>query len=145
MRIERQWHADWRNLWKDALDRANPGVICCELRESLLIEALYPLSSAATHPGELLKRIPTIGAIALALADVLPDLLGLSVSTFWAAGFGCRRHKSLRHALESIAMIFDFKSWPWSQELPMVLCGLSARPILLCTSLEHGRICPELV
>ena len=70
-RIEYQHHADWRNVWKAAFDRANPGVVCCELRESLLIEALYPLSLASAHPGVSLKRIPTIGAIALALADVL--------------------------------------------------------------------------
>ena len=87
MRIERQWHADWRNVWNAAFDRANPDVICCELRESLLIEALYPLSLASAHPGVLLKRIPTIGAIALALADLLRDLPGSSVSTVWAAGF----------------------------------------------------------
>ena len=86
-RIECQHHADWRNVWKDAFDRANPGVICCELRESSLIEALYPLSLASAHPGVSLKRIPTIGAIALALADVLRDLPGSSVSTVWAAGF----------------------------------------------------------
>ena len=87
MRIEYQHHADWRNVWNAAFDRANPGVVCCELRESLLIEALYPLSLASAHPGVSLKRIPTIGAIALALADVLRDLPGSSVSTVWAAGF----------------------------------------------------------
>ena len=86
-RIEYQHHADWRNVWKAAFARANPGVVCCELRESLLIEALYPLSLASAHPGVSLKRIPTIGAIALALADVLRDLPGSSVSTVWAAGF----------------------------------------------------------
>ena len=86
-RIECQHHADWRNVWKAAFDHANPGVICRELKETLLIEALYPLSLASAHPGVSLKRIPTIGAIALALADVLRDLPGSSVSTVWAAGF----------------------------------------------------------
>ena len=87
MRIERKWHADWRNLWKDAFDHANPDVMCRELKETLLIEALYPLSLASAHPGDSAKRVPTIGAIALALADALLDKPGSSLRRVWAAGF----------------------------------------------------------
>jgi hypothetical protein len=87
MRIERQWHADWRNIWKDAFDHANPGVICRELKEALLIEAFYPLSLASVRPGDSVKRVPTIGAIALALADALLDQPGSLLRRVWAAGF----------------------------------------------------------
>jgi hypothetical protein len=87
MRIERQWHADWRNLWKDAFDHANPGVMCRELKETLLIESFYPLSLSSVRPGDSVKRVPTIGAIALALADALLDQPGSSLRHVWAAGF----------------------------------------------------------
>ena len=87
MRIEHQWHAAWRNVWKRSFDHANPDVMCHELKESLLIEALYPLSFASANPGDLVKRVPTIGSIGLALADVLSDLTDSSVRHVWAAGF----------------------------------------------------------
>ena len=87
MRIERQWHADWRHVWKDAFDHANPDVMCRELKEALLIEALYPLSLASVLPGDSVKRIPTIGAIALALADALRGPPGSLIRRVWAAGF----------------------------------------------------------
>ena len=114
--------------------------------EGIVVDsALYLLSLALAHQGVSFKRILTIGAIAFALADLLRDLPGSSVSTIWAVGFSMSPSYTLRHALESIFMIFHLKSWPWSQELPLVLCGLSALPILLCPKLEHGRICRELV
>ena len=87
MRIERQWHSEWRNDWRFAFGKANPGVICQELKESLLIEALYPLSLASVNRGDSVKRIPTIGSIALALADALRNTPGSSVRHVWAAGF----------------------------------------------------------
>ena len=87
VRIERQWHTHWRNTWKRKFNGANSSVPCRELKESLLIEALYPLSLASVHPGKLVKRIPTIGSIALALVDVLRDIPGSSVRDVWAAGF----------------------------------------------------------
>ena len=87
MRIERQWHADWRNVWRDAFDHANPGFRHRELKETLLIESLYPLSLASVRPGDSVKRIPTIGAIALALADALREQPGSLLRSVWAAGF----------------------------------------------------------
>ena len=87
MRIERQWHADWRNVWKDAFDHANPDVRHRELKETLLIESLYPLSLATVRPGDSVKRIPTIGAIALALADALREHPASLLRSVWAAGF----------------------------------------------------------
>ena len=41
--------------------------------------------------------------------------------------------------------VFTHVPFLHGQELPMIPCGTSARPILLCPSLEHGRIYPELV
>ena len=144
-RIEYQHHADWRNVWKAAFDRANPGVVCCELRESLLIEALCLLSwrqliqVCRSNVFRRLVRLPLPWLMCCPIYQDHPSALsGPQV-------FRCRRLTSLRHALELIFMTFHLNSWPWSQELPMLLCGLSARPILLCPSLEHGRICPELV
>ena len=87
MRIERKWHSEWRNDWRAAFGKANPGVICQELKESLLIEALYPLSLASVDHGDSVKRIPTIGSMALALADALRNTPDSSVRQVWAAGF----------------------------------------------------------
>ena len=87
MRIERKWHSEWRNDWRAAFRKANPGVISQELKESLLIEALYPLSLASVDRGDSVKRIPTIGSMALALADALRNTPDSSVRHVWAAGF----------------------------------------------------------
>lgn len=87
MRVERQWHSAWRNKWQSVFSKVNPGVVCKELKESLLIEELYPLSLVSANRGELVKRIPTIGSMALALADALHNMPGSSVKQVWAAGF----------------------------------------------------------
>ena len=52
-----------------------------------MIEALYPLSLASVNRGDSVKRIPTIGSMALALADALCNMPGSSVRHVWAAGF----------------------------------------------------------
>lgn len=87
VRIERQWHSEWRNDWRSVFCKENPGVDCQELKESLLIESLYPLSLASVDRGDSVKRIPTIGSMALALADALRNTPGSSVRQIWAAGF----------------------------------------------------------
>ena len=72
---------------KNAFAHANPHVQCQELKEvSLSMESLYPLSLASADCEPPLKRVPTIGAIALALADGLRAVSGSSVSRVWAAG-----------------------------------------------------------
>ena len=87
MRIERQWHPKWRADWQSAFRRSNPGFACHEFKESLLIEALYPLSLVSENRGDSVKRIPTIGSMALALADALRHVPGSLVRNVWAAGF----------------------------------------------------------
>ena len=52
-----------------------------------MIESLYPLSLASVRPGDSVKRIPTIGAIELALADALREHPCSLLRSVWAAGF----------------------------------------------------------
>ena len=86
MRVEKKWYDEWRGAWKNAFAHANPHVQCQELKEVSLVESLYPLSLASADCELPLKRVPTIGAIALALADGLRAVSGSSVSRVWAAG-----------------------------------------------------------
>ena len=86
MRVEKKWHDQWRSAWKNAFANANPHVQCQELEEVALVESLYPLSLASADGEPPLKRVPTIGAIALALADGLRAVSGSSVSRVWAGG-----------------------------------------------------------
>ena len=51
------------------------------------MEELYPLSLASANRGDVVKRIPTIGSMALALSDALRTMPGSSVKHIWAAGF----------------------------------------------------------
>ena len=86
MRIEQKWCIEWRDVWRAEFQRVNPGLSCHEFKEVGIIESLYPSSASSDAPGER-RRIPTIGSIAVALADALLHMPESQVEGVWAAGF----------------------------------------------------------
>ena len=76
----------WYGSLRQRAQRANMDICFHELDELLLIEALYPLTVVVNDSGQIKKRIPTIGWIALSLFDAIRSAFNLSM-TLWSAGF----------------------------------------------------------